>query len=241
MRRIVLTGLILFSVLVSFAQDTTNTKRTTPNVTLPRSNDHFLLQLGYTTWRGKPDSIETGGIPRTVNVYFMMDFPFKTNPRFSAAIGAGIATDNIFFKRTSIGLTRNTPTLEFRDVSDTANFKKYKLTTAYLEAPVELRFSSKPDDNRKSVKVALGAKVGLLVNAHTKGKTLQNSGGNTLAEITVKENSKHFFNKNRLSVTGRVGYGHFSLFSSYSITPLFKEGVAAQMRPLTIGLTLSGL
>ncbi|MBD0332754.1 MAG: PorT family protein [Chitinophagaceae bacterium] len=241
MRRIIITGFALSFATAVLAQDTTTHKRTPPNVTLPRSNDHFMLQLGYLVWQGAPDSINKGGIPRSFNAYFMFDFPFKTNPHFSAAIGAGVATDNMYFDKTNVDIKDNTPTVVFDNVSDTTHFKKYKLATAYLEAPVELRFSSNPDDSRKSVKVALGAKVGVLVNAHVKGKTLQNKNNGTIVDYTLKENSKHFFNKNRLSVTGRIGYGHFSLFSSYALTPLFKEGVAAEIRPMTIGLTISGL
>jgi hypothetical protein len=57
----------------------------------------------------------------------------------------------------------------------------------------------------------------------------------------MKESSKRFFNKNRLSGMVRVGYGHFSLFGSYQFTPLFKEGGGPVVRPFSIGLTLSGL
>ena len=110
-----------------------------------------------------------------------------------------------------------------------------------MEVPVELRYRSNPDNDNKSLKVALGIKCGLLLNAHTKGKTLQNKDGNTLNGYTLKENSKRFFNTNRISAIARIGYGHFSLFGSYQLTPLFKEGVAATIRPLTIGLTISGL
>ncbi len=115
------------------------------------------------------------------------------------------------------------------------------MATAYLEAPVELRFSSNPDDNKKSVKLALGVKVGTLLSAQVKGKNLQNRGGTTVNEYKVKESSKQFFNKNRLSATARFGYGHFSLFGSYQITSLFKEGVAPKINPFSVGLTLSGL
>ena len=242
MRRILL---VVFAVLTGysvFAQaDTATSSRKAPSVTLPRSNDHLLLQLGYTTWQGAPDSINTGGLPRSFNVYFMFDYPFKTNPHWSAAIGAGIATDNIFFNKTYVGIKDNTARLPFTDLSDTSHFKKYKLATSYLEAPVELRFRTNPDNDAKSVKVAVGAKVGLLLNAHTKGKTFQNKNGNTLISYTLKENSKKFFNSNRLSVTGRIGYGHFSLFGSYQVNSLFKEAVAPTIRPLTVGLTISGL
>jgi hypothetical protein len=174
-------------------------------------------------------------------MYFMLDFPFKTNPHWSTAVGGGIATDNIFFKKTSIGIKENTQAIQFNDLSDTSRFKKYKLATTYLEAPVELRFRSNPDNDSKSFKVVVGAKVGLLMNAHTKGKNLEGSTGNKLGGYTEKLNSKMFFNKNRISLAARVGYGHFALFTSYQLTPLFKEGQGPVVRPMTVGLTLSGL
>ena len=241
-RSIIFIAFVFFAGLSSFAQnDTTSTIKKSPSVTLPRSSDHLMIQLGYTTWQGAPDSINTSGLPRSLNIYFMMDYPFKTNPHLSTAIGLGIATDNIYFKETYVGLKDNTSTLRFQNVSDTNHFKKYKLSTAYVEVPLELRFRSNPDDDSKSIKVAIGAKAGLLLNAHTKGKTLENKSGNTITAYTQKENSKRFFNTNRISVTGRVGYGHFSLFTSYQLTSLFKEGVAAKIQPMTIGLTISGL
>lgn len=240
-RRIFFTALVVLAGLNIFAQSDTGTTRRAPSVTLPRSNDHFMFQVGYTTWQGKPDSINTSGLPRSINLYFLFDYPFKTNPHLSTAIGAGIATDNIYFSETYIGLKDNTGTLRFQDLSDTSRFKKYKLATAYLEAPVELRYRSNPENDSKSFKVAIGAKVGLLLNAHTKGKTFEDKTGNTLMSYTLKENTKKFFNTNRVSLTGRVGYGHFTVFTSYQMTPLFKEGVAASIRPMTIGLTISGL
>ncbi|MFN2438655.1 MAG: outer membrane beta-barrel protein [Chitinophagaceae bacterium] len=242
MRRILFIALFIFFGGMLFAQSDSTIKQKVLNTKMaPRSNDHFMLQLGYTTWTGQPDSINTDGIPRTFNAYFLFDFPFKTNPRWSAAIGAGIGTDNIFFDKTYVGIKDATPTIRFQNLKDTNSFKKYKLATSYLEAPVELRYRTKPEDDRRSVKVALGLKAGILVNAHTKGKTLENKGGNTINDYKVKEFSKRFFNKNRLAATARLGYGHFSLFGSYQITTLFKEGLGPDIRPLTVGLTLSGL
>ena len=208
---------------------------------MPRSGDHFMLQLGYLTWNGKPDSINTGGIPRTANVYFLLDFPFKTNPKLSAAIGAGFGTDHMFFDKTYVGIKDRTTNLVFKNASDTNYFKKYKLSTVYLEAPIELRFNSRPDDNKHSIKMALGVKVGTLLSAHVKGKNLQSRSGSTVNEYKMKEHSKEFFNKSRVSATARFGYGNFSLFGSYQATPLFNEGVAPKINPLSVGLTLSGL
>lgn len=248
MRRIAFSALLLILTGAAMAQDSTATTGTTTTTTTKTkrtfetaSNDHFMMQLGYTSWTNKPDSIHTKGFPRAFNIYLMLDFPFKTNPHFSVALGPGISTDNIYFSKTYVGIKDATSTLRFQNLADTSHFKKYKLATAFAEVPVELRYRFNPGDDRRSVKLALGAKVGTLLNAHVKGRDLQDKNGNTLLAYTQKESSKRFFNKNRLSLTARAGYGHFTAFASYSVTPLFKEGTGPVVRPLTIGLTLSGL
>jgi hypothetical protein len=159
----------------------------------------------------------------------------------SIAIGPGISTDNIIFKETFVGIKEASPTFQISDRSDTTHFKKTKLTTVYLEAPVELRFTKDPMNPGKSLKFALGVKVGTMIKAYTKNKDLQNSNGNTLNSYTMKESSKRFFNTTRLITQARIGLGHFSLYGSYQVTTLFKDGVAAEIRPYTIGITLSGL
>ena len=249
MRPFYVAALLLLSCVAAHAQDDSTKqtgtalppKKSVTTNSQPRSSDHFLMQFGYTGWAGTPDSINTNGFPRTFNAYLMFDFPFKTNPHWSAAIGAGIATDAVYFEKTSVAITGTTPDLAFKNLSDTSHFKKYKLATAYAEAPVELRYSSNPDDAKNSVKAALGIKVGTLLDAHTKGKTLQNRADQLLNDYKEKLYSKRYFNKTRITATARVGYGLFSVFGTYSLSPLFKEGVAATIRPYTIGLTLSGL
>lgn len=243
MRRIFLMALVCFAASAAFAQNDSTARQNVLKTAgaANRSGDHFMLQLGYTMWQGKPDSINTSGFPRSFNAYLMFDFPFKTNPKMSVALGPGISTDNIFFENTRVGIADRTSTLQFTDLSDTNSFKKYKLTTAWLEAPIELRFSSRPNDPKRSFKVAVGAKIATLLSATTKGKNLQDRNDNAINDYTEKIKSKNFFNRNRLSLTGRVGFGNFSLFAAYSVTPLFKEGLAPTIRPLTIGLTLSGL
>jgi hypothetical protein len=231
----ILTGVVLFA-----QEEPKPDAKKIPNLT-GRANDHFLLQLGMTNWAGIPDSINTKGLSRSFNVYFMFDFPFKSNPRLSVGIGAGIGTDNIYFDKTYVGIKDITSTLRFQDVSDTNHFKKYKLTTAILEAPLELRFSSKPETPNKSVKAAIGIKAGVLLAAHTKGKTWQNKTGGTLLAYTEKQSDKHFFNSNRFVGTARIGYGVFSVFATYQLNTLFKTGLGPDVRPYTIGLTLSGL
>ena len=89
--------------------------------------------------------------------------------------------------------------------------------------------------------MALGVKVGTMLNAHTRNSKLEDKNGNSINEYVMKETSKRFFNKNRLVAMARVGMGHFTLYGSYQLTPLFKEGAGPQVKPFAIGLTLSGL
>lgn len=241
MRRIFLSALIVsFSLLAAAQDDTTKDERVLRPMDLP-SKDHFMLQLGGAFWQNKPDSINTKGLSRTFNVYLMLDFPFKTNPKFSIALGPGIATDHVFLDNMTAGIKENSNKIVFRDRTDTSTFEKYKIATAFLEAPIELRFTSNPGAHAKAVKVAVGVKVGTMLSAWAKGKDLQDRSGNTVNEFILKEKSKRFFNTTRISLAGRIGYGHFTAFGSYSLTPLFKEGQGPDMNPMSIGLTFSGL
>ncbi len=202
-----------------------------------RSADHFLIQLGYAGWGSKPDSINTSGLNRTFNFYLLFDFPFRTNPHISVAIGPGIGADNIYFKETTIDLKNNTELMFTRDT--VVKYKKYKLSTTYLEAPIELRYSSNPENMNSGFKFAIGAKVGTLLDAKTKAKI--DSDENGFSGYVTKEKSKKFFNGARLAAIARIGFGNFTIFGSYTITDFTKEGVGPAVKPYSIGLTLSGL
>lgn len=208
-----------------------------------RAGDHLMIQLASNQWMGEPDSISShiGGLNRSANIYFMLNKPFKGNPKLSVGFGVGVGTSNIYFKNMEVDVTGTSNILSFRNTDSTDNFKKYKLATAYLEAPIELRYTAKPENPMKGLKAAIGVKVGTLLNAHTKGKNLRSKTGTALGDYTIKENSKAYFNTTRLAATARVGYGNFTLFGSYNFSPIFKDGVAADIKLLQIGLTLSGL
>jgi hypothetical protein len=236
-------SLAICSLLTStlFAQkDPEPAKKKEPINLSNRANDHFLVQLGYTKWAGIPDTINTAGLSKSINVYFMFDFPFKTNPKLSMAFGPGIASDHMLFTKTNVGIKDLTPAIRFTNVADTNHFKKTKLATVYVEAPIEFRYSADPMTG-KGLKTAVGIKVGMLMNAHTRNTKFQNKGGTSINDFTLKEASKSFFNKTRISFMGRVGLGHISLYGSYQLTPLFKDGQGPEVRPFSIGITLSGI
>jgi hypothetical protein len=256
MKKFFLAAAYLLTVQLAIAQNTTIPVNDSTRITITenpqprefkkfdlsnRSNDHLLFQYGMDGWAGTPDSINKSGFSRHFNAYLMLDKPFKTNPKFSVALGVGIGSSNIFFEKSFVDIKATGTTLPFSRRDTTNHFKKFKLTTVFAEAPVELRFSSNPTANKQSFKVALGVKVGMLVNAHIKGKTLEDKNGNVVNNYTLKENSKKFFNSTRFAGTARIGYGIFSLHGSYAITTLLKDGAGPEIRPYSVGITISGL
>lgn len=201
-----------------------------------RAADHFMLQLGYHGWAGALDSFRTGGLSRTFNVYFMFDFPFKSNNQFSAAVGAGLGTDNMFFKKTSVDLRKYPLNFAYDTIS---SYKKYKIATSYLEVPLELRFVKNPDKYNSSFKVALGVKVGTMVDAHTKAKVSRDREG--IGGYTQKIRDRRNFNSTRLAGTLRAGWGVFTVFGTYQFNEFIKEGAGPNVKPFSFGLTISGL
>jgi Outer membrane protein beta-barrel domain len=241
MKKSVLVFIALVSVYAGFAQDK---KNSSPTAIVNRAGDHVMLQFGSDIWTGAPDSIlnHKKGISRSANVYIMTNKVFKNNRRFSVAFGLGIGTGNMYFEKYKIDIISQTAKLPFVSLDSADHFKKYKLTTAYVDVPLELRFTSRPEKESKSFKAAIGIKVGSLISAHTKGKTLQGKYGATINNYIEKQSDKQFFNTTRLLATGRVGYGNFSIFATYQvINSMLKDGVGPSIKPLQVGICLSGL
>jgi hypothetical protein len=241
MKKILFVLVAVMMVSAGYSQDTTSTKKTV--VVANRANDHLMFQIGYAGLTGKPDSFDTKGFSRFFNVYFMLNKPFKTNPHMSVALGVGIGSNNFYTDNVFADIKSRSTRLPLTNVDSADHFKKAKITTIFADVPVELRYLSNPSDPDNSFKFAVGAKVGTLLKAYTKGKDFVNKSGASLYDnkYTVKEYSKKFFNTTKLAVTARVGFGNFTLSGEYQVTSYLKDGAGAVMHPYNVGLTISGL
>lgn len=251
MKKIFILILTLSVVQLTFAQEASNKKKNSGNSSssdfpkkMRRSqpSDHVLIQFGSDSWMNKSDSARTDG-GKHFNFYLMTDKPFKTNPKFSVAYGIGLGTSNIYFNKTFVDVKSNANRLPFTNVEATNHFSKFKVTEIFFELPVELRYTFNPTNYAKSWKFAVGAKVGTLIKAYTKGKDLQDKTGASIygPSYIEKQYSKKFFNGTRLSVTGRIGYGNFSISGAYTLTPVLKAGFGPEMNTMSLGVTISGL
>jgi hypothetical protein len=230
--------------LAGIAQDSLP-PRTKTFIIPDKPKDHFLLQFGYVSWLNKPDSIATAGFSRSIGIYLMYDLAFKTDPRFSIGAGIGVGSDHVFFDENAGRdlVINNASGFQFKKHSgaDTANkYSSMKLHTAYLDIPLELRFMNKPEKPNKSFKVALGIKGGILLTAVDKTSYERDGFGNDSYTMKIKD-TRHF-NSLRFVGTARIGYGNFGAFVQYQLNDLINEGRGPnQIRPLIIGITLSGL
>lgn len=232
-KRLALLAIFLFSSVLMFAQDVEKSGNTKSVIEKP-SRDFVMLQFTYENWVA-PDSVKTVGFGRGFNGYICYDFPLgKSN--FSFAAGIGIGTANIYLDNQQIILTDTGASAQARFVPEQKDYKKFKLTTAYLEAPFELRFFGNKENRNKGFKAAIGLRVGALVGAHTKGRTSADG-----TKVIEKENTKRFMENWRFAGTARIGWGNITLMGTYNLNNVFKAGAGPEVTPYSIGICLTGL
>ena len=239
MKKVFFTVFTACCCIFTYAQTNNDWKK----AVIDRPADHLMIQITSDRWTGVPDSISRHmkGLSRGLGFSFMLDKPFKTDPHWSVAFGLGVNGSSIFFNNMSIDLRAAGTKLPFNNLDSADRFKKYKLVNVFAEVPIELRYTFNPTKESKSWKIAIGGKIGTMINAHTKGKTLLNKNGSAINAYTLKETKRTFFNGTRIVATARVGIGNFSLVANYQITSLIKDAAGPGVRPYQIGICISGL
>ncbi len=218
------------------AQSTTSDQPAPPSEILKPSRDFVMLQFTYDGWANTPDSVKAGGFGRGFNGYVCYDFPIQKS-HFSFAAGIGVGTSNIYFDNQQLRMTdTGAAGNQVRFEAEGYDYKRYKLTTAFIEAPFELRYFGNNANRNRGFKAAIGIRAGALVDAHTKSvRTVDGT------KVVEKVDTKRYVDKWRFSATARIGWGNFSLFGSYNLNNLFKDGAGPAVVPYSVGLCITGL
>jgi hypothetical protein len=226
-------SLLLIAMTPALANAQNNDQEVDRKSTVEKpSRDFVMLKITNSAWADEKDAVNTKGIGRGFAAAIMYDFPIQKS-NFSFAIGLGINAQNVYLDNQSFN---------FKDtgskvlIASTADLKRYKYTTTRLEMPLELRFFANNKNRNTGFKAAIGANVGLMLGAHT--KAVSGSGGSKIME---KVNTKRFTEQWNFAPTMRIGYGNFSLYGSYSLTPLFKEDAGPVLYPFSLGICITGL
>lgn len=244
---------------VAFGQESDRGKR-------PDVPGNIAIDLGFNRLMENPNDLEYGFWgSRTVNVYYQYHIRIgQSKFSFHPGIGLGMERFKLHgFKDyyPSDTVQRGVPTLIYDGTGNTVfaealhvvydddslaqpnwsgtyETKKSMLTMNYLDIPVEFRYSLKPDDPARSVKFAVGGRVGYLIGAHTKLKYKENSDTKTL------KNAQRFnLSPIRYSAYAKIYIGNFSFFGYYNFNPLFENGKGPQQtktNSYTVGISLSG-
>jgi len=229
-------ALALFASLTTHAQTpaTGDGGRNTTAAVKKPARDFVMLQATHERWSGTPDSVNITGVGRGFNAYLCYDFPIKRSP-LSFAVGVGVGTSNIYLDDQELRLTEEGQT-EVIFADETLEYKRYKISTAYLEAPFELRYFANRENRNRGFKAAVGLRAGTLLSAGTKG-VYDFSG----AKVTEKERTRRYFENWRVAGTLRLGWGNFSLLGTYNLNPLFRENNGPVITPYSVGICVTGL
>ena len=197
------------------------------------------IQVGFNFLIDNPDSMDTGFWgSKAFNAHYLYSVRLG-NSAVSFHPGFGIATDKFSFDH-NVTIVRNfdnSISVEPLDPIEFGEVKKTKLATTYLEIPLEFRFHFNKDNFKKSFKLAVGGKFGMLISSHTKVKSER------LGEKQILKTKDRFeLNRFRYGLQGSLGYAGISVYYYYALNDLFEKGLgpdATETFQTQVGLAIS--
>jgi hypothetical protein len=117
----------------------------------------------------------------------------------------------------------------------TLKFRKNKLVTVFLNAPLLLQFDTKQDKNGRTFHVSFGLIGGVRIGSHTK-QVYSEEG----VENKPKTHDDFNLSQFRYGFMARIGYGKLDLYATYAMNTMFNEYEGPQLYPISAGITLTG-
>ena len=203
----------------------------------------FVLELGINNALDAPERFDLAlWGSRTINVYYTYELRIAQS-KFSVVPGIGLSLERYKFKNGATLGYDEEDSLKLLLPAETAitGERKSQLITNYVDVPLELRFTSNPDDPNRAFKAAIGGRIGYMYDVFSKMK--YKADGETKQ---LKDKQNFNLNRFRYGVYGKLGIGNFSVFGYYNLTPLFEEGegpyqgnVVTDFQTVTVGISLS--
>lgn len=201
----------------------------------------LLIELGWNLLQNNNPGLDTKAFgSRTLNFYYLYDIQIA-NSSFFFMPGIGVGLDRYKFDSDVTLINTLDVNGENMVAIDTLGFgdvKKSMLVANYLDIPIEFRFYANPNDTKRSFKLGVGFKAGILMSSHTKVKYKED--GNN---IKAKVKNDFGLNRFRYGVVGRIGVGGFNVFYYQSLSPLFESGkgpLQTDANNITVGLSFTG-
>ncbi len=197
--------------------------------------EQIVFNINADRWLGYPKEMEIKPYSAGIDLYYMKPI-FWRNRNISIAGGTGISVQNIksntqFYD--SLGYTL------FVQIPDSVDYSTNKISTVYIDIPIELRFRTRPIAKKRNIKFVLGFKIGYNIQRYTKYEGDNFHFLNENSQIKYKIYKINNILTYRYGVFVRAGYGKFNLTAYYALTNLFKKDKAPEIIPFSVGLSIT--
>lgn len=241
MRTLLSTIFLCCFTLVGFAQEMPAEDKTLDLAAeVTNSRDRLILELNHTGFINPTTALETKWYSRGANIYFTYDFPIGESERFFFSPGVGLSFHNAYTNSTlvtdSVGSVSNYSF--FNPIPDEVDYSTNKFNTNSIEAPLELRYRTRLDNNGRAFKLGVGFRVARILSAKTKYRGEQTIDGIT-RNVKVKNLLLDNMPKLRYGPSFRIGYGEYSLVAYYALNGIFEENFGPDIHAFSIGISFN--
>lgn len=229
-----LLSVFLFLNLVVIAQEKELKDITTyPNPTL-------IINWSYNSFTEIPAAMEVSPLSTGVDIYALKTLFGKDN-FISMAMGAGISVQNIKSNSYLVSAEYS----YFIVIPDDLKYRNSKLSTVFIDVPIELRLRSRPKPKdkagivrKRNFKYALGFKMGYNIQRYVKYEGEDYRAHNYGEKVKFKTYKIEHVLPFRYGVYTRIGVGKFSLYGYYALSDFFENKKGPRLRPFSIGISI---
>jgi hypothetical protein len=196
-----------------YAQDEVVEKKTVVD-SLYRE-DQFYFNVSFNNIQNAPSGLKQNKISSSLAFGFLRDMPINKSRTFSIAAGLGytknILNENLYTYDTS---NSNNSILAYEIISSDIYYSKNRLTTHYIDLPIEIRWRNSTFESHKFWRIYTGFKLSYLIADNYKF-------ANDLNTTTIKNDPN--LNKFQYGCYIASGWNSLNVYFYYGLNPIFKS------------------
>jgi len=192
----------------------------------PNIKGDLFLDFGFNMLNNRPDDLNTRFIAsRVVNIYYQTQISIGKNSGFTFNPGLGLGLEKLAFKDQMTLVSdpdkavNSSMLVPISDVyGEDAMVSSNTMALNYFDIPLEFRYHVNKEDYNSGIRVAVGGKIGLLYNAHSKIAYTNAEG----LEQKIKTTQDFGLNPIRYGVYTRLGFPGFNIWGYYGLNGVFE-------------------
>jgi len=197
-------------------------------------NEQIVVDINLLSWINYPGAVELKPTSSEFILSYLQPL-YGKEKYFSGAIGLALSTQNIKYNAYISNSIYDEPTFMMFD--DSITYKTNKLTTVFVDLPLEFRIRTKNNIHEKNFKLTVGGKIDYLLKSYHKysGDEYRFNTGTT---TKFKEYNIPYLNKLHYGVFAKMYYGKFGLDINYSLSTLFENKFTPEIIPFSVGISM---